>query len=158
MGSPVKIDTLARNLIKLSGLRPDVDIKIEYTGLRPGEKLYEEKLMSEEGLRTTPNQLIHIGSPIRFDTDVFLRQLQMLMKAAYAGNEEELRAQVERVVTTYQPAGRHGSEHKGEAFEKQMELVERKEAQREGTLRRHEGRRGNYGARSLPRHEAAVKE
>ena len=77
MGSPVKIDTLARNLIKLSGLRPDVDIKIEYTGLRPGEKLYEEKLMSEEGLRTTPNQLIHIGSPIRFDTDVFLRQLQM---------------------------------------------------------------------------------
>jgi len=158
MGSPVKIDTLARNLIKLSGLRPDVDIKIEYTGLRPGEKLYEEKLMSEEGLRTTPNQLIHIGSPIRFDTDVFLRQLQMLMKAAYAGNEEELRAQVERVVTTYQPAGRHGSEHKGEAFEKQMELVEHKEAQREGTPRRHEGRRGNYGARSLPRHEAAVKE
>ena len=158
MGSPVKIDTLARNLIKLSGLRPDVDIKIEYTGLRPGEKLYEERLMSEEGLRTTPNQLIHIGSPIRFDTDVFLRQLQMLMKAAYAGNEEELRAQVERVVTTYQPAGRHGSEHKGEAFEKQMELVEHKEAQREGTPRRHEGRRGNYGARSLPRHEAAVKE
>ncbi len=158
MGSPVKIDTLARNLIKLSGLRPDVDIKIEYTGLRPGEKLYEEKLMSEEGLRTTPNQLIHIGSPIRFDTDVFLRQLQMLMKVAYAGNEEELRAQVERVVTTYQPAGRHGSEHKGEAFEKQMELVEHKEAQREGTPRRHEGRRGNYGARSLPRHEAAVKE
>ncbi|MFR7745524.1 MAG: hypothetical protein ACLU3I_21565 [Acutalibacteraceae bacterium] len=59
---------------------------------------------------------------------------------------------------TYQPAGRHGSEHKGEAFEKQMELVEHKEAQREGTPRRHEGRRGNYGARSLPRHEAAVKE
>lgn len=82
----------------------------------------------------------------------------MLMKVAYAGNEEELRAQVERVVTTYQPAGRHGSEHKGEAFEKQMELVEHKEAQREGTPRRHEGRRGNYGARSLPRHEAAVKE
>ena len=104
MGSPVKIDTLARNLIKLSGLRPDVDIKIEYTGLRPGEKLYEEKLMSEEGLRTTPNHLIHIGNPIPFDTDAFLAQLQMLMDAAYAGNEKGIRALVERVVTTYHPA------------------------------------------------------
>lgn len=83
MGSPVKIDTLARNLIRLSGLQPDVDIKISYTGLRAGEKLYEEKLMSEEGMRTTPNHLIHIGSPIPFDTDEFLHQLQMLMTAAY---------------------------------------------------------------------------
>ncbi len=66
MGSPVKIDTLARNLIKLSGFKPDVDIKIEYTGLRPGEKLFEEKLMSEEGMKKTPNELIHIGSPIPF--------------------------------------------------------------------------------------------
>ena len=69
MGAPVKIDTLARNLIRISGLTPDVDIKISYTGLRAGEKLYEEKLMSEEGLKTTPNHLIHIGSPIPFDTD-----------------------------------------------------------------------------------------
>ena len=112
MGSPVKIDTLARNLIKLSGLRPDEDIKIEYTGLRPGEKLYEEKLMSEEGLRTTPNHLIHIGSPIQFDTDTFLGQLQMLMETAYAGKEEEIRALVEEVVPTYHPAG--ASTAKGE--------------------------------------------
>ena len=134
MGSPVKIDTLARNLIKLSGLRPDVDIKIEYTGLRPGEKLYEEKLMSEEGMRTTPNHLIHIGNPIPFDTDTFLGQLQMLMEAAYAGKEDEIRPLVESVVTTYHPAGKHGSEYKGETFEKQMELVENKEHENEKTL------------------------
>ena len=127
MGSPVKIDTLARNLIKLSGLRPGVDIKIEYTGLRPGEKLYEEKLMSEEGMRTTPNRLIHIGSPIPFDADTFLGQLQMLMEAAYAGKEDEIRTLVEGVVTTYHPAGKHGSEYKGETFKKQMKLVGNKE-------------------------------
>lgn len=134
MGSPVKIDTLARNLIKLSGLRPDIDIKIEYTGLRPGEKLYEEKLMSEEGMRTTPNKLIHIGSPIPFDADIFLGQLQMLMEAAYAGKENEIRTLVEGVVTTYHPAGKHGSEYKGETFEKQMELVENKEHGKEKSL------------------------
>ena len=134
MGSPVKIDTLARNLIKLSGLRPDVDIKIEYTGLRPGEKLYEEKLMSEEGLRTTPNHLIHIGNPIPFDTDTFLSQLQMLMEAAYAGKEDEIRSLVEKVVTTYHPAGEHGSEDKGETFAKQMELAESREVKREECL------------------------
>ena len=61
MGSLVKIDTLARNLIRMSGFKPDVDIKIEYTGLRPGEKLYEKKLMAEEGLKTTENKLIFIG-------------------------------------------------------------------------------------------------
>ena len=104
MGSPVKIDTLARNLIKLSGLRPDTDIKIEYTGLRPGEKLYEEKLMSEEGLRTTPNHLIHIGSPLDFDTDLFLKQLNELMDAAYDNDEEGIRDMVEKVVPTYHPA------------------------------------------------------
>ena len=104
MGSPVKIDTLARNLIKLSGYKPDVDIKISYTGLRPGEKLYEEKLMSEEGLRTTPNHLIHIGRPIPFDIDEFLKQLDVLMDAAYAGKDEEIRDLVSQVVTTYHPA------------------------------------------------------
>ncbi len=103
MGSPMKIDTLARNLIWLSGLRPDVDIKISYTGLRPGEKLYEEKLMAEEGMRTTPNHLIHIGSPIAFDTDEFLRQLRALLEAAYNG-EEDIRSLVARTVTTYVPA------------------------------------------------------
>jgi len=128
MGSPVKIDTLARNLIRLAGLKPDVDIKIAYTGLRPGEKLYEEKLMSEEGLRTTPNQLIHIGSPIPFDVDVFLKQLQSLMAAAYDGQEEEMRDLVAQVVPTYHPAGEHGTEYKGAAYTRQMELVAQKES------------------------------
>ena len=103
MGAPVQIDTLARNLIRLSGLQPDVDIKISYTGLRPGEKLYEEKLMSEEGMRTTPNHLIHIGSPIPFDTDEFLSYLPKLMTAAYEGEEETIRALVAKAVPTYHP-------------------------------------------------------
>lgn len=123
MGSPVKIDSLARNLIRLSGLQPDVDIKISYTGLRPGEKLYEEKLMSEEGMRTTPNQLIHIGSPIPFETDVFLKQLNELMAASYDGKDDVIRKLVSDVVPTYHPAGEHGSEHKGEAYQQQMELI-----------------------------------
>ena len=125
MGSPVKIDTLARNLIRLSGLRPDEDIQITYTGLRPGEKLYEEKLMSEEGMRTTPNHLIHIGCPIPFDTNVFLKQLQMLMNAAYDGKEDAIRNLVSEVVPTYQPAGKHGSENKGEVYEKQISETEK---------------------------------
>lgn len=123
MGSPVKIDTLARNLIRLSGLRPDVDIEISYTGLRAGEKLYEEKLMSEEGMRTTPNHLIHIGSPIPFDTDEFLLQLKILMSAAYDGQEDIIRELVAEVVPTYHPAGEHGSEYKGEAYAKQMGMA-----------------------------------
>ena len=102
MGSPVKIDTLARNLIKLSGLVPDVDIKIEYTGLRPGEKLYEEKLMAEEGLKRTPNELIHIGNPIPFDTAEFRAQLEELMTAAY-DNDDDIRTIVEKMVPTYIP-------------------------------------------------------
>ena len=104
MGSPVKIDTLARNLIKLSGFKPDVDIKIEYTGLRPGEKLYEEKLMAEEGLRKTDNDLIHIGCPIPFKTDLFLKQLEGLMAAAYS-NQGDIRERVAALVSTYHPNG-----------------------------------------------------
>ena len=100
MGSPVKIDSLARNLIKLSGFKPDVDIKIVYSGLRPGEKLYEEKLMAEEGLRKTDNQLIHIGCPIPFDTDEFLRQMEGLMTAAY-NNSRSIRDDVAAIVKTY---------------------------------------------------------
>lgn len=107
MGEPIHIDTLARNLIRLSGLQPDVDIKISYIGLRAGEKLYEEKLMSEEGLRTTPNRLIHIGSPIPFDADGFLCRLQELMTAANEGKEEIIRALVAEVIPTYRPAGDH---------------------------------------------------
>ena len=102
MGNPVKIDTLARNLIKLSGFRPDVDIKIVYSGLRPGEKLYEEKLMAEEGLRKTDNKLIHIGCPIPFDTDEFLQSMDGLMEAAYS-NDREIRAFVAGIVSTYHP-------------------------------------------------------
>lgn len=102
MGSPVKIDDLARNLIKLTGHKPDVDIKIEYTGLRPGEKLYEEKLMAEEGLKTTPNKLIHIGCPIPFDIETFIEQLDGLLHAAYK-NKEDMRERVREVVTTYNP-------------------------------------------------------
>ena len=100
MGSPVKIDTLARNLIKLSGLKPGVDIKIEYTGLRPGEKLFEEKLMAEEGLQTTANKLIHIGNPIQFDTDLFHKQLEELMAAAYE-NSSTVTEKVKEMVPTY---------------------------------------------------------
>mgnify|MGYP002853488118 CR=1 FL=1 len=104
MGEPMKIDTLARNLIRLSGLRPDEDIRIEYTGLRPGEKMFEEKLMEEEGLKTTPNNLIHIGAPIPFDTDTFLAHLGDLMDAAYRG-DDGIREMVEEMTGTYHPGG-----------------------------------------------------
>ena len=103
MGEPVKIDTLARNLIRKSGYKPGVDIQIVYSGLRPGEKLYEEKLMAEEGLKKTKNDLIHIGCPIPFDTDEFLKELEGLMEAAYK-NREDIRERVEKVVSTYHPA------------------------------------------------------
>ena len=122
MGSPMKIDTLARNLIKLSGHKPDVDIRIEYTGLRPGEKLFEEKLMAEEGLEKTENELIHIGCPIPFDTETFLSQLELLLKACY-GNSKEIREIVAKMVSTYRPAGENGSEYKGKAYEEQMKEV-----------------------------------
>ena len=103
MGAPVKIDELARNLIKLSGLRPEVDIPIIYTGLRPGEKLYEEKLMDEEGMKKTENDLIHIGNPIPFDTEQFLIKLRALMDAAH-NNDGNITAMVEEIVPTYHPA------------------------------------------------------
>ena len=105
MGSPVKIADLARNLIRLSGFKPDEDIKIEYTGLRPGEKLYEEKLMAEEGLRRTENDLIQIGKPLAFDEEEFLHHLEGLMAAAYSNREEQIREYVRQMVSTYHPAG-----------------------------------------------------
>ena len=79
-----------------------MDIKVEYTGLRPGEKLYEEKLMAEEGMKTTPNHLIHIGRPIPFNEDEFLEKLQELMRAAYS-NEKDMKQRVAEVVDTYTP-------------------------------------------------------
>ena len=100
MGEPVKIDDLARNLIKLSGYTPDVDIKIEYIGLRPGEKLYEEMLMSEEGLKETANKLIHIGKPIEMDYELFAKQLKALKKAA-ENEDDSIKKIVSEIVPTY---------------------------------------------------------
>lgn len=120
MGTPVKIDDLARNMIKLSGLKPDEDIQIVYTGLRPGEKLFEERLMDEEGLTKTSNELISIGKPIPFDEDLFIERLPALFDAAYDDRESEIRGMIESYVSTYKPAGRHGTERKTQAYEKQM--------------------------------------
>lgn len=103
MGEPVKIVTLARNLIRLSGYTPDVDIALQFTGLRPGEKLFEEKLMAEEGLKKTKNDLIHIGCPIPFDVEEFLEQLDGLLEAAYK-NKDDMKERVAKVVTTYHQA------------------------------------------------------
>lgn len=100
MGKPVKIDKLARNLIKLSGYEPDVDIKIEYSGLRPGEKLYEELLMDEEGLKETANSMIHIGKPIEMDYTKFAAELEEL-KVACQLDDVNIKRAVAKVVETY---------------------------------------------------------
>lgn len=100
MGKPVKIADMARNLIKLSGYEPDVDIKIEYTGLRPGEKLYEELLMKEEGLEETPNNLIHIGKPIEMNEEEFFKKLKNLKEDVYE-EIEDIRPFIQELVPTY---------------------------------------------------------
>ena len=100
MGDPVKIDDLARNLIKLSGFVPDVDIDVKYTGLRPGEKLYEEKLMAEEGMQKTANELIHIAKPIEMDVEKFFGDIQRLYELCY-DNTENIREVVADMVDTY---------------------------------------------------------
>ena len=100
MGEPVKIDTMARNMIRLSGYEPDVDIKVVYTGLRPGEKLYEELLMKEEGLLETANKLIHIGKPIEMDDEKFCRQLARLDQACKE-ESEDIKDIVAEIVPTY---------------------------------------------------------
>ncbi|MBE5940666.1 MAG: polysaccharide biosynthesis protein [Lachnospiraceae bacterium] len=102
MGEPVKIDMLARNLIRLSGYEPDVDIKVVYTGLRPGEKLYEEILMDEEGLQDTANHMIHIGKPIEMNYEEFIKELQKLKEACEKDVEdEEIKKYVSIMVPTY---------------------------------------------------------
>lgn len=100
MGKPVKIVDLAKNLIRLSGLRVDEDIKIEFTGLRPGEKLYEELLMAEEGMKETANKLIHIGKPIEIDEMKFFVQLKEL-KEASKNEDEDIRELIQKIVPTY---------------------------------------------------------
>lgn len=101
MGEPVKIRDLAENLIRLSGFVPNKDIKIEYTGLRPGEKLYEELLMAEEGIRKTKNKKIYIGNSIEFDNEEFNQQLQLLEKYAHENNEEMIIKTVLKMVPTF---------------------------------------------------------
>lgn len=103
MGTPVKIDTLARNLIKLSGLKPDIDIKIEYVGLRPGEKLYEEKLMTEEGLTKTKNDLIHIGKPLDINEEILFKKLDVLKQKVYdeSISNEEVINMIKDIVPTF---------------------------------------------------------
>lgn len=102
MGEPVRILDLAKNLILLSGHKPDEDIPIVFTGLRPGEKLYEEMLMEEEGLQETANNLIHIGKPIEMDEECFLEQLQEL-KEYVVTEPEDIREWVKKIVPTYHP-------------------------------------------------------
>ena len=104
MGEPVKIDDMARNLIKLSGYEPDVDIPIVYTGLRPGEKLFEECLREEEGLAKTENNLIFIGKPIEFDENEFFDKLVDLKKKAYE-DDSNMKQIVKDLVPTYQYKG-----------------------------------------------------
>lgn len=103
MGEPVKIDDLAKNLIRLSGYTLGVDMEIKYTGLRPGEKLYEELLMNEEGMQDTDNKLIHIGRPIEFDKEHFYEKLEELKEMAYAEDSADIRKKIMEVVDTYHP-------------------------------------------------------
>ncbi len=104
MGEPVRIADMARNLVRLMGYEPDVDIKIEYVGLRPGEKLYEELLMDEEGLQDTENKLIHIGKPIEMDDEKFEEQLSAL-EEAYKTEAEDMKELVAQMVPTYKISG-----------------------------------------------------
>ena len=100
MGEPVKILDLAKNLIRLSGYVPNEDIKITFSGLRPGEKLYEELLMDEEGLKKTENELIYIGKPIELDEEQFKQQLKQLEEAA-VDETKNIRKMVQEIVPTY---------------------------------------------------------
>lgn len=100
MGDPIKIDDLARNMIRLSGLEPEVDIPIVYTGLRPGEKLYEELLMNEEGLQSTENKMLFVGRPMSIQPDALEKQLKVLREACQH-NDPKIKELLEKVVPTY---------------------------------------------------------
>lgn len=114
MGEPIRIDDMARKLIRLSGYTPDEDIKIVYTGLRPGEKLYEELLMNEEGLKDTPNRLIHIGHSIEMNDDLFLQQLHRLEEIAMAEVPPmQMKLAVSEIISTYQPDLEHVDQAQG---------------------------------------------
>lgn len=117
MGKPVKILDLAKNLIRLSGYRVDEDIKIEFTGLRPGEKLYEELLMAEEGMKETANKLIHIGKPIEIDEEKFFVQLKNL-KEASKNESSDIRAMIRDIVPTYHYKEEENDDPKKEGSDK----------------------------------------
>ena len=104
MGKPVKIDDMARNLIKLSGYKPDEDIKIVYTGLRPGEKLYEELLMDDENKKKTANNLIYVAEPIKMNDAAFLERLKKLDNAS-KNDSEDIKKMVSEIVPTYKICG-----------------------------------------------------
>lgn len=111
MGEPVRIVTLAENLIRLSGYTPYEDIDIQFTGLRPGEKLFEELLMDEEGMRSTANKKIHIGKPIHFEEQVLLDTLEQMRVAAKENNSAALLKLIKRLVPTYHADKRTNAEH-----------------------------------------------
>lgn len=115
MGEPVRILDLAENLIRLSGFKPYEDIRIEFTGLRPGEKLYEELLMSEEGLEATENSLIHIGKPIEMDEESFLETLDRMKEAMY-DERNDIRGLVKSIVPTYMPDNAPHSKYDSAVF------------------------------------------
>lgn len=123
MGEPMKIDTLARNLIKLSGFTPEVDIQIEYTGLRPGEKLYEELLMSEEGLEKTENNMIYIGKPIAMNHDTFLDEL-MKLKNIPDEKPELVQEAIKKLVPTYVHKSNQESREQARKQEKSRKKAE----------------------------------
>jgi FlaA1/EpsC-like NDP-sugar epimerase len=100
MGEPVRIYDLAYNLIKLSGYEPNVDIEIKCTGLRPGEKLFEERLMEEEGMQETANELISIGKPLEIDEENLFQKLDELYEAAYS-ETDRMKQLVQELVPTY---------------------------------------------------------
>ena len=101
MGEPVKILTLAENLIRLSGFKPYEDIQIEFTGLRPGEKLYEEILLNEEGMKKTANKKIFIGKPIELDNEKFAEKLVELKKAALKNDKDGIDKLISEIVPTF---------------------------------------------------------